>query len=142
MVPECKLLCEHFGLDPLGLLASGALLIAAPNDHADAAYDAACVSRLAEFAAEPERYVNGSVTIHCQSGYRAGIAAGFAENNGRYQIVDIRDVSVGGQVVICGSVMSLMRIVCSHVAVLAQSSVTVQVRMIVVGQVPDGALSS
>jgi hydrogenase maturation factor len=36
VVPECKPLCEHFGLDPLGLLASGALLIAAPNDHAHA----------------------------------------------------------------------------------------------------------
>ena len=37
---------------------------------------------LADFASEPERYVNGAVTIHCQSGYRAGIAAGFAEAAG------------------------------------------------------------
>lgn len=34
VVPECKVLCHHFGLDPLGLLASGALLIAAESDHA------------------------------------------------------------------------------------------------------------
>ncbi|MDZ7373276.1 MAG: AIR synthase family protein [candidate division KSB1 bacterium] len=30
MLPEAKLLCEEFGLDPLGAIASGALLIAAP----------------------------------------------------------------------------------------------------------------
>ncbi len=28
--PETKTLCEHYGLDPLGLLASGALLVVAP----------------------------------------------------------------------------------------------------------------
>ncbi len=34
ILPECALLCRHLGLDPLGLIASGSLLIAAPGDHA------------------------------------------------------------------------------------------------------------
>ena len=36
VLPECQLLARHFGLDPLGLLASGALLIAAASDRAAA----------------------------------------------------------------------------------------------------------
>ncbi len=34
VLPECRLLCERLGLDPLGLIASGALLIAADSDAA------------------------------------------------------------------------------------------------------------
>ncbi|MDZ7370202.1 MAG: AIR synthase-related protein [candidate division KSB1 bacterium] len=34
--PEGKLLCDHFGLDPLGTLASGALLAAVPAQSVDA----------------------------------------------------------------------------------------------------------
>jgi len=34
VLPECDLLCQHFGLNPLGLIASGSLLIAADEDHA------------------------------------------------------------------------------------------------------------
>jgi len=30
--PECKMLCDAFGLDPMGVIASGALLIAAAED--------------------------------------------------------------------------------------------------------------
>ncbi len=36
VLPECQLLCDHFGLNPLGLIASGALLIAAAKDRAAA----------------------------------------------------------------------------------------------------------
>jgi hydrogenase maturation factor len=36
LLPECDLLCQHFGLDPLGLIASGSLVIAATSTHADA----------------------------------------------------------------------------------------------------------
>jgi hydrogenase maturation factor len=36
VLPECRALCRHLDLDPLGLIASGALLIAAANDHAEA----------------------------------------------------------------------------------------------------------
>jgi hydrogenase maturation factor len=33
VIPECKTLCEHYGLDPLGLIASGSLLITlSPRD--------------------------------------------------------------------------------------------------------------
>jgi len=36
LLPECETLCRHFGLDPLGLIASGSLLIAAQPDRAAA----------------------------------------------------------------------------------------------------------
>ena len=34
ILPECKALCRHYDLDPLGLIASGSLLIAAQEDRA------------------------------------------------------------------------------------------------------------
>jgi len=34
ILPECEALCGHYGLDPLGLIASGSLLIAAQPDRA------------------------------------------------------------------------------------------------------------
>lgn len=34
ILPECRRLCRHFGLDPLGLIGSGALLIAAEPERA------------------------------------------------------------------------------------------------------------
>jgi len=36
ILPECDALCRHFGLDPLGLIGSGSLLIAAAKDRAAA----------------------------------------------------------------------------------------------------------
>ena len=36
LLPQCERLCRHFALDPLGLIASGSLLIAAEKDRADA----------------------------------------------------------------------------------------------------------
>ena len=36
VLAPCRTLCRHFGLDPLGLIASGALLIAAASEAADA----------------------------------------------------------------------------------------------------------
>jgi hydrogenase maturation factor len=36
LLPECVQLCRHFGLDPLGLIASGSLLIAAAPDRVEA----------------------------------------------------------------------------------------------------------
>ena len=36
ILPECDALCRHFGLDPLGLIGSGSLLIAAAKDSAAA----------------------------------------------------------------------------------------------------------
>lgn len=34
ILPECRDLCAEFGLDPLGIIASGALLIALPAEQA------------------------------------------------------------------------------------------------------------
>ena len=34
VLPECRQLCQHLGLDPLGLIASGSLLISADKDRA------------------------------------------------------------------------------------------------------------
>ncbi|MGQ9576414.1 MAG: AIR synthase family protein [Thermoguttaceae bacterium] len=36
VLPECQRLCRHFGLDPLGLIASGSLLIAAAPERTEA----------------------------------------------------------------------------------------------------------
>lgn len=36
VLPECERLCRHFGLDPLGLIGSGSLLIVAARERADA----------------------------------------------------------------------------------------------------------
>jgi hydrogenase maturation factor len=35
LLPECQTLCQHYGLDPLGLIASGSLLIAAEPTQAE-----------------------------------------------------------------------------------------------------------
>ena len=35
VLPECRRLCEEFGLDPLGTIASGALLISLSSEDAD-----------------------------------------------------------------------------------------------------------
>jgi len=43
VVAECQTLCRHFGLDPLGVIASGSLLISAAADRAQA-----IVERLAD----------------------------------------------------------------------------------------------
>ena len=36
ILPECRRLCDEFALDPLGLIASGSLLIVCAPDSADA----------------------------------------------------------------------------------------------------------
>lgn len=46
LLPECAALARHFGLDPLGLLASGALLIAARDDRAGAIADRLRAARI------------------------------------------------------------------------------------------------
>ncbi|HEM61516.1 MAG TPA: hydrogenase expression/formation protein [Chloroflexi bacterium] len=35
ILPECRILCQEFGLDPLGAIASGALLIVVPAEEAE-----------------------------------------------------------------------------------------------------------
>jgi hydrogenase expression/formation protein HypE len=39
ILPECARMCRHLGLDPLGLIGSGSLLIAAPPRHSEAIID-------------------------------------------------------------------------------------------------------
>ncbi len=39
VLPECARMCRHLGLDPLGLIGSGSLLIAAPGKHATSIID-------------------------------------------------------------------------------------------------------
>jgi len=39
VLPECARMCRHLGLDPLGLIGSGSLLIAAPRAHATSIID-------------------------------------------------------------------------------------------------------
>jgi hydrogenase expression/formation protein HypE len=41
LLPETRIICDHYGIDPLGLLSSGALLIAAKPDGRRALLDAA-----------------------------------------------------------------------------------------------------
>jgi hydrogenase maturation factor len=36
VIDACRTLCRHFGLDPLGVIASGSLLISAAKDRAGA----------------------------------------------------------------------------------------------------------
>ncbi len=66
ILPETRVLCEALELDPLGLIASGALLLAVAPHHADdvvAALEAECIS-----AASIGRIVAGEkgVTLHSQ----------------------------------------------------------------------------
>jgi hydrogenase expression/formation protein HypE len=47
VLPECQAACQALGLDPLGLIASGALLLACPSTHAErliAAWSAAGIA--------------------------------------------------------------------------------------------------
>ncbi|MDZ7294789.1 MAG: AIR synthase family protein [candidate division KSB1 bacterium] len=59
ILPECKILCDQYGLDPLGTIASGALLIGAPGGESSrivAALQAAGIeARVIGRAVEAER---------------------------------------------------------------------------------------
>lgn len=46
ILPETRLICEHLGLDPMGLLSSGALLVAVTPDSRIAIEEAATRSRI------------------------------------------------------------------------------------------------
>ena len=53
-----------------------------PVEHADGVIPGAVAVHFADFARNPEGYATGDVVIHCQSGYRAAVASGFAEHAG------------------------------------------------------------
>jgi glyoxylase-like metal-dependent hydrolase (beta-lactamase superfamily II)/rhodanese-related sulfurtransferase len=61
-------------------------------EHADGILPAATAVHFADFAHDPDRYVDGDVVIHCQSGYRASVAAGFAETAGADVTVILDDL--------------------------------------------------
>ncbi len=73
--------------------ARGALVdVRDPVEHRDGIVEGAVAVHLADFAADPIRYGGGEMTIHCQSGYRATIAAGFAEAAGARVTVVTDDI--------------------------------------------------
>ena len=53
-----------------------------PVEHRDGVIDGAVPVHISAFATDPTAFASGKVAIHCQSGYRAAIAAGFAEAAG------------------------------------------------------------
>ena len=61
-------------------------------EHADGILPTATAVHFADFAHDPGRYLDGDVLIHCQSGYRASVAAGFAESAGANVTVVIDDL--------------------------------------------------
>jgi hydrogenase maturation factor len=72
MLPECALMCRHLGLDPLGLIGSGSLLIAAPPEHATSIID-----RLAD--EEIAAAVVGEL-VSADEGHRLRLADGSLES--------------------------------------------------------------
>jgi len=46
VLPECRVICDHLGLDPLGLIASGCLLISADPDRSEAIIERLRVARI------------------------------------------------------------------------------------------------
>ena len=70
VLPECAVLCREFGLDPLGVIASGALLAAVDPDspagwrEAVAAEGVACavIGRVTE-AGQGVRFADGPVPV-------------------------------------------------------------------------------
>jgi glyoxylase-like metal-dependent hydrolase (beta-lactamase superfamily II) len=63
-----------------------------PVEHRDGVIDGAVPVHLADFAADPLGYGGDEVIIHCQSGYRATVAAGFAEAAGATVTVVTDDI--------------------------------------------------
>ncbi|MGI9642593.1 MAG: MBL fold metallo-hydrolase [Acidimicrobiia bacterium] len=61
-------------------------------EHTDGILPTATAVHFADFAHDPGRYLDGDVLIHCQSGYRASVAAGFAESAGANVTVVIDDL--------------------------------------------------
>jgi len=62
-------------------------------EHADGIVPGAIPVHFAEFAQDAGSYVGTDVLIHCQSGYRASVAAGFAEAAGAHVTVVTDDLT-------------------------------------------------
>jgi glyoxylase-like metal-dependent hydrolase (beta-lactamase superfamily II) len=61
-------------------------------EHADGVLPGATLVHFADFAQSPALFVGDDVLIHCQSGYRASVAAGFAESAGADVTVLVDDL--------------------------------------------------
>jgi rhodanese-related sulfurtransferase len=61
-------------------------------EHADGVLPGATLVHFADFAQSPNLFVGEDVLIHCQSGYRASVAAGFAEAAGANVTVLVDDL--------------------------------------------------
>lgn len=64
-----------------------------PVEHRTGIIEGAVPVHVSDFAVEPGRYVDGEATIHCQTGYRSAIAAGFAEAAGARVTVIVDDIA-------------------------------------------------
>ena len=79
------------GFDPV---AVGTLIdVRDPVEHRAGVIEGAVPVHLADFAADADRFVDGPVTLQCQSGYRAAIASGFAEAAGADVTVILDDLA-------------------------------------------------
>jgi len=74
----------------LGDDARNILDVRDPVEHQVGVIPGATLAHLAEVAKDPKAYAADEVLVHCQSGYRAGIAAGFLEAAG-VKVTVIRD---------------------------------------------------
>ncbi|GMR02863.1 MAG: MBL fold metallo-hydrolase [Acidimicrobiia bacterium] len=74
----------------LGDDARNILDVRDPVEHRAGVIPGATLAHLADVAKDPKAYAGDEVLIHCQSGYRAGIAAGFLEAAG-VNVTVIRD---------------------------------------------------
>lgn len=79
----------------LGLPIRGALLdVRDPIEHLDGVIAGATLAHLADVGANPDRFVDGKpLVVYCQSGNRAGIAAGLLEAAGGSAVVVKDDLS-------------------------------------------------
>ncbi|MGI9585385.1 MAG: MBL fold metallo-hydrolase [Acidimicrobiia bacterium] len=64
-----------------------------PVEHAEGIMEGAKTVHFADFAADPDAFVDEDVVIHCVTGYRASVAAGFAERAGAHATVVIDGLS-------------------------------------------------
>ncbi len=74
----------------LGDDAPSTLDVRDPVEHRAGVIPGATLAHLADVAKDPKAYAGDEVLVHCQSGYRAGIAAGFLEAAG-VKVTVIRD---------------------------------------------------
>jgi len=71
-----------------------------PVEHLAGVIPGSRPGHLADIAADPEAFSGSEVLVHCQSGYRAGVAAGFIEATGAKVTVIFDDLeNYAGQLV-------------------------------------------